>query len=210
MNIKKSVKIICGITAAVFIVSGCAKQEIKNVGSKGTCIVCFGDSITLGYGSTPQKNYPSYLGKLVTIPVINAGIDGDTTVDALIRMEEDVLSENPRLVIIEFGGNDFLKKIPISRTLQNLETMIDIAHSKGAMVALVDISAGMFFGEYRSAYAKIAQKKNVIFIPSILKGIITNPSFKSDFLHPNEAGYELVAQRIYRVISPFLEQPIPS
>jgi len=124
---------------------GCAKQEIRNLDAKGDSIVCFGDSITFGYGAAPGEDYPAALSKMVKFPVINAGVDGDTSFAALDRLEQDVLSKNPRLVIVEFCGNDFLKKIPEETTVENLSKIIDRIQEKGAMVALVDISAGLFF-----------------------------------------------------------------
>lgn len=110
------------------------------------------------------------------------------------------------MIIIEFGGNDFLRKIPQEVTLNNIKEMIKRAQAKGAMVALVDISAGMFFKEYHVAFYNLAKEKQTIFIPSILSGIITNPSMKSDFLHPNAQGYQIIAQKVYRIIMPYLNQ----
>ncbi len=186
--------------------SGCAKREVKNVNSKGTNIICFGDSLTFGYGANPQDAFPLVLLELTTLPVINAGIDGDTTTEALQRLDSDVIERNPLLVIIEFGGNDFLRKIPIETSVANVSQMIDRVHEKGAMVAFVDISAGLFLADYHNAFERLAQEKGVIFISSILSGIITNPSMKSDFLHPNKDGYRMIAQRIYRDIKPFLKE----
>ena len=129
--------------------SGCVKQEIKNLHAKGNSIICFGDSITFGYGANPGEDYPTALGKMTKLSVINAGVDGDTSFAALERLKQDVLSKNPRLVIVEFCGNDFLKKIPRETTVKNLNEIIDRIQAQGIMVALVDISAGMFFKEYR-------------------------------------------------------------
>jgi len=185
---------------------GCAKKEIKNIDSKGRTIVCFGDSITFGYGARPGEDYPKALGKIMNIPVINAGIDGDTTPEALKRVKEDVLDRKPLLVIIEFGGNDFLRKFPLEGTVNNIREMVRRIQGQGAMVAIVDISAGMFFSEYRREFRKLAREKGVIFIPQILNGIITNPNMKSDFLHPNANGYKVIAQRICQIITPYLEQ----
>jgi len=99
---------------------GCAKHEIKNSGTKGKNIICFGDSVTFGYGVGPGQDYPTELAKLLKLPVINAGVDADTTFFALDRLDNDVLVKNPRLVIVEFCGNDFIKKIPREDTLKNL------------------------------------------------------------------------------------------
>ncbi len=187
------------------ILSGCAKQEIKNRDAKGKNIICFGDSVTFGYGVAPGEDYPTALSKLTPIPVINAGIDGDTTFLALERLQNDVLAKGPRLVIVEFCGNDFIKKIPREDTLNNLSKIIDRIQEKGAMVALVDISAGLFFREYRSAFKKLATEKGAIFIPVVLSKIITNPAMKSDFLHPNARGYKIIASRIYNVIKRYIQ-----
>jgi lysophospholipase L1-like esterase len=183
---------------------GCAKREIKNINSSGKNIICFGDSITFGYGVNPGEDYPTALSKMVDHPLINAGIDGDTTFEALKRIDSDCLQREPRLVIIEFCGNDFLRKIPKEVTAKNIGEMVDKIQSAGAMAAIVDVSAGMFLAEYRSIFSRLAKEKGAIFVTSVLNGIITNPTMKSDFLHPNAAGYKLVAQRVYTAVKPYL------
>jgi lysophospholipase L1-like esterase len=185
---------------------GCTRPRIKNSAAKGETIVCFGDSITFGYGVEQGQDYPALLAKLVSPPVVNAGIDGDTTIEALQRLQADVLQRKPFLVIVEFCGNDFLRKFPVEVTVSNIAKMIDIIQEKGVMVALVDISTGMFLAEYRRRFKRLAREKGAIFIPQVLDKIITNPSLKSDFLHPNASGYQLIAQRIQRAISPYLKQ----
>ena len=198
---------LCGIFIfCAFAVAGCAKREIKNIDSKGTNIICFGDSITFGYGANPGEDYPCALAKMLNLPVINAGIDGDTSIEALKRIDSDVLGKDPLIVIIEFGGNDFLRKIPKEVTVNNVREMVEKIQARGAMVAVVDISAGMFLKEYRAVFNKLAKEKQTIFIPSILSGIITNPSMKSDFIHPNADGYKMIAQRIFQAITTHLKQ----
>jgi len=186
--------------------TGCAKKEIKNINSDSSNIICFGDSITFGYGAQSGEDYPTVLSKMIQLPVINAGIDGDITTEALKRIDSDVLERDPLLVIIEFGGNDFLRKIPKEVTVENIKKMVEQVQAKGAMAAIVDISAGIFFAEYRAAFSALAKEKKAIFIPRLLSGIITNPQLKSDFLHPNAEGYKIIAQRIYRIIIPCLNQ----
>lgn len=202
----KRITVMTAVAFCLVFLSGCARREITNIDSRGETIVCFGDSITFGYGAQPGDDYPSILAQMVAMPVINAGIDGDTTSEALKRLRTDVLDRKPFLVVIEFCGNDFLRKFPKEATVENISRMIDECHKAGAMVALADISAGMFLQEYRKAFAELAARKKAIFIPSILDGIITNPRLKSDFLHPNAEGYKTIARRVYRAIIPFLEQ----
>ena len=190
----------------IFVVNGCAKKEIKNIDSQGKNIICFGDSITFGYGVNPGEDYPTVLSKMFGTPVINKGVDGDTSDEALKRFKTDVLENDPLFVIIEFCGNDFLKKIPQATTVNNIRQMVGLAQAKGAMVAIADISAGLFLANYRTAFNTLSKETDSIFIPSLLGGIITNPSMKSDFLHPNASGYKIVAQRIYRAIIPYLNK----
>ena len=192
------------IILGIFL-AGCFEPKIKNLDSRGTNIICFGDSITFGYGANPGEDYPSALGKMVKLPVVNAGVDGDTTFAALERLENDVLVKNPRLVIVEFCGNDFLKKIPKEDTIKNLKVIIERIQDQGAMVALVDISAGMFFREYRAAFRRLADEKKAIFIPVVLSKIITNPAMKSDFFHPNARGYKIVASRVHGAIARYIK-----
>ncbi len=198
--------VITLLSYCVIVFTGCAKREIKNVDSKGKNIICFGDSITFGYGVNQGEDYPSALAKIIDAPIINAGIDSDTTTEALERLKSDVLDRDPLLVIIEFCGNDFMRQIPKETTITNIRKMVELVQAKGAMVAIVDISAGLFLTDYRAIFRNLAKETSSIFIPSVLSGIITNPSMKSDFLHPNAAGYKIMAQRVYRAIIPYLNK----
>lgn len=194
------------LCSGVLMLNGCVKREIKNIDSKGRNIICFGDSITFGYAVGRDETYPARLAKMTDVPVVNAGIDGDTSIEALRRIKADILSRKPLLVIIEFGGNDFLRKIPKEATLNNIREMIDKIQAGGAIAAIVDISASIFLSEYHKDFYRLAKEKGAIFIPQILSGIITNSSFKSDFIHPNADGYKMIAERVYTAISPYLKQ----
>jgi acyl-CoA thioesterase-1 len=189
---------------AVFIFSNCA-PSIKNLDSKGEAIICFGDSITKGEGAAEEEAYPKLLEKLMGREVINAGRDGDTTASALNRVEDDVLSKNPFLVIVELGGNDYLQQIPRENTVKNLEEIIVKIQETNATVALCDVSSGFFLSGYRNDFKKLAAKTGCIFIPRLMEGILDNPTFKSDNIHPNKEGYILIAQRVYKGIKKYLK-----
>jgi len=188
------------------LLSGCVKREIKNLNSKGKTIICFGDSITFGYGANAGEDFPTQLGKLLGREVINSGVSGDTSNEGMLRLDKEVIERDPLLVLIEFGGNDFIKKVPKETTIKNTREFIRRIQARGAMVAIVDISAGLFLRDYRLLFAKIAREEGCIFIPAVLTKLITNPSMKSDFLHPNAAGYRIVAQRIEKAIEPYLRE----
>jgi len=205
---KNKLRFIAVITLTMLIAViwfiGCVKQEITNEHAVGSTIVCFGDSITFGYGAQENESYPVALSGILKCPVINAGVDGDTSKDALARIDSDVLSREPFLVVVEFGGNDFIKKVPVEETLKNMEKIITTIQSRGAMVAVVDISAGILLRQYHRPLYILARRHKAIYVPSALCGIITNPRLKSDFIHPNGNGYAIIAKRVYKAILPYL------
>ena len=197
----------CALAAAFFFAAGCMRGGVVNVDSRGHTIICFGDSVTFGCGAGgPGKDYPAVLAKLTSQPVINSGINDETSDEAVKRLQNDVLDKDPLIVIVEFGGNDFLKVEPVSRTMANIEEMIKRIQQHGSMVALADISSEFVMNEYTPGFRQLSQKYGTILIPGLLSDIMTEPSLKSDFIHPNEKGYRIVAQRVYRAIIPYLNQ----
>lgn len=167
-------------------------------------IICFGNSITYGEGAESGSDYPSLLGKLVNNEVINSGICGNTTFDALGRIDRDVLEKKPYLVIVEFGANDYFKKNHKKDVLCNLREIVSRVKEIGAKVALCDVSASVFiFSKYNIYHREIkhlAKNTGSIFIPCLMKGIIKNPNLLTDTFHPNSRGYRLIADRIYNAI----------
>ena len=184
--------------------SACS-PSIKNIDSQGKAIVCLGDSITYGVGSDEGGDYPSSLKQILGEDVINSGVPGDTSAGMLNRLETDVIEHNPYLVIIEIGGNDFLNNVPEDETLKNIERAIDRIQGKGAIVALCDISSSFIFRKYKDGYKKLAKRTKSVFVPGLLTGILENPSLKYDQIHPNSQGYNIIAQRIYKAIKPYIK-----
>ncbi len=204
MRLSKYLIILAATVILAAAASGCTHRPVKNRYGSGVGVVCFGDSLTFGYGAERGEDYPTVLAGLVGVPVVNAGMDGDTSNKGLCRLEADVLARNPRLVIIEFGGNDFLNQVSREQTAENLRQMIRRIQAHGAMVALVDISAGLLMREYAPVLERLAIEEKALFIPAVFRGIITNPSLKSDFVHPNAQGYRIVAERIARAVRPYV------
>ncbi len=210
---KDSVKykiIILGVgllfLAAVFC--GCTRSDIANLGARGKNIICFGDSITKGKGVKLDQSYPAALARMTNYPVINAGINGDISSEAVKRVQADVLERDPLLVLIEFGGNDYLNEVPLAETIKNVEEMIKLIQAQGAMVAIVDISNVLFMDEYRQELKRLSEKYRTIFISRVLEDIVINKKLKSDAIHPNAKGYKIIAYRVYRGIIPYLNQNV--
>jgi acyl-CoA thioesterase-1 len=181
-------------------------DNIRNLRSAGQAIICFGDSLTEGVGAGPGEDYPSALSQLIAAPVVNAGHRGDTTAAALNRLARDVLDKNPRLVIVLLGGNDFLRQVPVGDTRKNMETIVQRIQERGAMVVITGMKLGLFTDEYGAMMENIAEKLGALLVPQVTKGILTDSKLRSDPIHPNGAGYRMIAERIAEKIKPLLER----
>ena len=129
-------------------------------------------------------------------PVINAGVSGDTTDMALARLDADVLAKDPRIVIVGLGGNDFLRSVDIATTERNLRSIVRRIHGSGAMVVLLGFRFPSLSLDYEKMYTSIAIDEGCLLIPRMLRGIITDPNLKSDEVHPNARGYQIMAERV--------------
>lgn len=171
-------------------------SRVMNLDSNGSALIAFGDSLTAGYGAGGGEDYPARLSNTSGLTVVNAGVSGDTTEMALARLDSAVLSQNPRIVIIGLGGNDFLRGVPISSTEANLRTIIRKIQSAGGMVVLLGFKFPSLSANYDKMYKRVAKEEKCLFIPGTLKGILTDPALKSDEIHPNARGYAVMAERI--------------
>ena len=161
-------------------------------------IVCFGDSITAGFGLEPGQAYPELLQKDLDTPglkyrVVNMGVSGDTTQDGAGRVQL-ALAEKPAIVLLELGGNDGLRGMPIRVTQSNLEQMIEAFQGTGARVVLAGMTLPPNYGQqyiaqFEKMYEDLAAKYKVKFIPFLLDGVGGHDEFmQRDGLHPNAAG----------------------
>ena len=186
--------------------SGDDYRKVLNLRSGGEAIVCFGDSLTEGVGAQAGEDYPSALSRQLGFPVVNAGRRGDTTAQALERLSESVLRRNPRLVIVLLGGNDFLRQLPRAESKKNLAEIVRRIQQQGAMVAIAGIKLGLFTDEFAAIYEDTAKEFGALYIPQVMKGILSDAKLKSDPIHPNGAGYRLIAERIAEKIRPLLRE----
>jgi lysophospholipase L1-like esterase len=197
----------CLLSALLFNLS-CSDsyKNIANLDAPGTTIVCFGDSITAGYGVRPQEAFPALIAESLEIPVINAGVDGDTTTDALSRLGSDALAHSPRLVIVEFGGNDFRKRVDKRKTFENLDAIVGRIAEDGAIVVVLGMRIGLFKDEYLSGYEGVAEGRGALLIPNFMAGILGDHKLTTDGIHPNVRGHEIIADRVVERLIPLLRQ----
>jgi acyl-CoA thioesterase-1 len=194
---------------SAFYVASCGRSpydSIRNLRSPGEQIICFGDSLTEGVGAGEGEDYPAVLAQKLGIAVINAGRRGDTTAAALARIRRDVLEKNPRLVIVLLGGNDFLRQVPLGETKKHLTEIVRQIQAGGAMVAIGGVRLGLFTDEYGPLFEEIAGQAGALYVPHVLKGILSDAKQRSDTIHPNAAGYRVVAERMAKEIRPLLQE----
>jgi acyl-CoA thioesterase-1 len=179
-------------------------------------IDCFGDSITAGYCAAPGKAYPNDLQTDLAAlgyryRVVNSGISGNTTKDGVDRLDE-VLRLHPAVVLVEFGGNDGLRGIPIADTRRNLDTIVSTLLRGGSKVVLLGITLPPNYGpdyirQFDAIFPSVADRYHIPVIPNIYQNVYTVPhAIQADGVHPTALGAELLAHRFLPVLEPLLHR----
>ncbi len=199
----KKLLIVCVLAAVGGYVLLKDTPEIKNLNNPGQTIVAFGDSLTAGYGAPKGSSYPDFLARKLGRDVVNLGLTGETAVHAPSRLPE-VLAQKPYMVLIEFGANDHLRGMSQAAAVSAVGKIVDAVQQAGAVAVVVD-TGGPGMDKYTRDYKQLAREKGAVFVPGILKGIFYKPKYKSDRVHPNADGYEIVAKRVYQKIKPYVK-----
>ncbi|MEP6662280.1 MAG: GDSL-type esterase/lipase family protein [Verrucomicrobiota bacterium] len=202
-------KILIAVSLVVgvgFYFHACRKVSLANFPPTATGDwVAFGDSLTSGFGASEGSDYPTLLGKKIGRTILNQGVPGQTTEDALNRVDE-IARLQPKVVLLCFGGNDGLRGLPMEKTFENLSAVIDRLQAGGSFVVLVGVRSASLTDHYAAPFKKLAKEKRVLFIPNILGGVLGSPSLMSDYIHPNEDGYKMIAGRMEKQLIPLLPQ----
>lgn len=159
-------------------------------------ILAFGDSLTLGNGSSPGHDYLSLLAQLIGYTVINAGVSGEISADGLQRLPALLDEYQPKLLILIHGGNDILRHLDPAQTEANLAAMVDLARQRQIAVLLVAVPEWGVLLHAAPWYQKLADAQQVALEADSLLAILQDPALKSDGVHPNDAGYQRLAQAI--------------
>jgi len=195
--------ILAGFLLYHFLLSR-PNPKIKNAQPIGENIICFGDSLTYGTGATKGMDYPSQLSKMISRPVLNKGVPGDTTTSALARLEQDVLSQSPRIVLITLGGNDLKNSVPKGIAFQNLKRIIESIQARRALVVIGGIDLPVWGRGFGEGYEQLCKETGAILVSNIFDGIMGNTQLMSDSIHPNDAGYAKVARQFHEALKPYL------
>lgn len=163
-------------------------------------VLAFGDSITFGAGAAPAESYPSVLAGLIGRNIVNAGVPGETTAVAKQRLAATLDEHRPALMLLCLGGNDFLQRQDEAQTKANLREMIAFAKSRGVAVLLIGVPKLKFGLKVPALYREVARENNVPLERKALKRILSKSSLKADAIHPNAAGYRLLAESVAKLL----------
>ncbi len=181
-------------------------------------ILVFGDSISAGYGlPRAEQGWVALLrARLMDqgygYQVVNASVSGETTEGGLARLPRALMLHHPAIVLLELGGNDGLRALPVAQMRANLSRMAELAQAEGAQVALLGMRMPPNYGpqyaaQFTRAYADLARDKKLPFVPFALAGIALSPELmQADGIHPNEAGQPQLLDNVWPVLKPLLKR----
>ena len=195
LTFKKIIFIFFISVTANFLTDCSDTAKLQPLGKTST-ILAFGDSLTYGTGTSREKAYPAILQTLIQRKVINAGVPGETTEKGLLRLPGLIRQYQPDLIIICHGANDILRKLNISQAKHNIQQMIDLAKQNNSQVLLIAVPEFSLFLNTSPIYQALAENNQLPIENNILSEIIANNSLKSDHVHPNAHGYQLLAESI--------------
>lgn len=181
-------------------------------------LVCFGDSITAGYGLQTGQAYPDALQRKLNkagydYTVINQGTSGATSKDAVASLRS-IQQLHPDVVVVEFGGNDGLRGLPPDQTRRNLDTVLTEMEKAHVKVLLAGITLPPNYGpdyiqSFETIFRELAAKHHTLFVPMIYKDLVQVPgTLQPDGIHPTAKGSEIIAQTLMSALKPVLKKRI--
>lgn len=192
-------------------------EASTNEKTSSKTILCFGDSITAGYGLEDSNDaYPAILQQKIdaenlNYTVVNSGVSGETTAGGKSRIDW-VIKQKVDIFLLELGANDGLRGVALSETRSNLQAIIDVVREKSPETLI--ILAGMelppnmgkaYTTEFKQLFADLAEKNSLAFIPFILKNVGGIPDLnQADGIHPTIKGHKIVAQTVWETLKPLL------
>ena len=181
-------------------------------------ILVLGDSISAGFGLTHvEQGWVELLrGKLKAsgydYTVVNASVSGETTAGGLARLPRALAVHHPQIVLVELGGNDGLRALPVEQMKTNLAGMTDLAVASGARVLLLGMRIPPNYGvdyteQFASVYAQVAREKKIALVPFLLTDVALTPALmQADGIHPNEQGQPRLLSNTWPALQPLLRK----
>jgi len=186
--------------------------------SADTNILVFGDSLSAAYGLEPDEGWVTLLEERLEddnypVTVANASVSGETTSGGVARLPAALQAHQPDLIILELGGNDGLRGLPVAQMRTNLQEMIELSLGNGAEVLLVGIQIPPNYGPrytepFYAQYQELAEAYDLALLPFLLEGIADNPDLmQNDGVHPVADAQSMIVDNIWPVLAPLLPAP---
>ena len=181
--------------------TACSKTAPHAALPEGSTILALGDSLTAGYGADAAAAYPAVLAGFTGWQVINGGVSGNTSAQALARLPA-LMRRQPQLVLVSIGGNDFLRKVPEADTRSNIRQIVQQIKAAGVPAVLVAVpyfTTGALFGRLSEhpMYEELAAELNVPLFKGAWAEVLGNKKLKSDQIHANAQGYRVFAEKMW-------------
>lgn len=191
------------VVLALLVFGGCGKDKPPQLAKlpEDAVILAFGDSLTRGNGSSGGSEYPAQLQLLTGRKVINGGVPGEVSGQGLERLPALLEETHPQLMVLVHGGNDLLRRLPDGALEANLRAMIRLAREKGVQVVMLGVpQPALLFMSGAEIYPRVAREEGVPIDPVSLAGILADEQYKSDPIHPNDAGYRRMAEAVVELL----------
>jgi acyl-CoA thioesterase-1 len=186
------------LAALVFTLTAAACGERAQLPRLGVdaVVLAFGDSLTFGTGAAQSESYPAQLEQLIGRRVVAAGVPGEVTAQALERLPAALDEYSPRLLLLCIGGNDSLRRLGNEQAERNVRAMIELARRRGVGVLLIGTPEPALLPSPPAFYASVAKEMRVPYEGDVVTEVLKDTRLKSDPIHPNAAGYRLIAVRV--------------
>lgn len=181
--------------------TACSKTAPHAALPAGSTILALGDSLTAGYAADAEAAYPAVLASLTGWQIINGGVSGNTSAQALARLPA-LMRRQPQLVLVSIGGNDFLRKVPEADTRSNIRQIVQQIKAAGVPAVLVAVpyfTTGALFGRLSEhpMYEELAAELNVPLLKGAWAEVLGDKKLKSDQIHANAQGYRVFAEKMW-------------
>jgi acyl-CoA thioesterase-1 len=194
-----------------------SKPAVPSKSDTRPVIAAFGDSLSEGFGVPVGKSFVDDLQRLIDSAgyryrVVNLGVSGDTTTDGVERLPS-VLAVHPAIVILEFGGNDGLRGLPVAMAKKNMAEMIERLQKSNVRILLAGMTLPRNYGpeyihSFEQMYVDLAKEYKIPRIPFLLEGVGgVARLMQPDGIHPTAEGAQIVARTVMKYLEPMLQRP---
>jgi len=204
------------LTRLCLLALSCSIYFSSSAADENLTLLVYGDSLSASYGMEEEQGWVNILqiklrSKELPVDVVNGSVSGETTTGGLARLPAMLDSYQPELLILELGGNDGLRGLPLDLMRENLASMIDLAEANGAEVIITGIQIPPNYGPRYTApffdtYAALAEQKSLALVPFLIEGIPQQPELmQNDGIHPRAEAQSMIIDNVWPILEPQLE-----